>query len=143
MRQEAGLHGSSPCRDHSTVTNLDGGAQHLHDEVYGQRGQMENLIKLHKAQLAPDRTPCHAAAANQVRLVPHTAAYWLMHAVRSAIPAKHPLAKAEFGTIRERLLKTGARLIAHVARIRVHLPASCPGRALFRQAAPGLMPAGP
>ena len=125
------------------VTNLDGGAQHLYEQVYCQRGQMENLIKLHKAQLASDRTSCHWATANQVRLVLHTAAYWLMHAVRSAIPAKHPLAKAEFGTIRERLLKIGARVIEHVARIRIHLPTSCPERALFRQVALGLMPAGP
>ena len=39
---------------------------------------MENLIKLHKGQLASDRTSCRSALANQVRLVLHTAAYWLM-----------------------------------------------------------------
>jgi hypothetical protein len=43
---------------------------------------MENLIKLHKAQLASDRMSCHSATANQVRLALHTAAFWLMH-VRS------------------------------------------------------------
>ena len=104
---------------------------------------MENLIKPHKAQLASDRTSCHSATANQVRLLLHTAAFWLLHAVRSAIPATNPMAKAEFGTIRERLLKIGARVIEHVARIRIHLPTSCPERALFRQVALGLMPAGP
>jgi hypothetical protein len=35
--------------------------------------------KLHKAQLASDRISCHSATANQVRLVLHTAAFWLMH----------------------------------------------------------------
>jgi hypothetical protein len=30
-----------------------------------QRGQMENLIKLHKAQLSSDRMSCHSATANQ------------------------------------------------------------------------------
>src|SRR5262249_38841697 len=64
-----------------------------------------NLIKLHKAQLASDRMSCHSAIANQVRLVFHTAAYWLMHRVRAAIPSAHPLARAEFATIRERLIK--------------------------------------
>ena len=54
--------------------------------TYCQRGQMENLIKLHKAQLASDRMSCHSATANQVRLVLHTAAFWLMHGVRAAIP---------------------------------------------------------
>jgi hypothetical protein len=36
------------------------------------------LIKLHKAQLFSDRMSCHKATANQVRLVLHTAAIWLM-----------------------------------------------------------------
>jgi hypothetical protein len=125
------------------VTSLEGDARHLYEEVYCQRGQMENLIKLHKAQLASDRTSCHNATANQVRLVLHTAAFWLMHAVRSAIPQASPLAKAEFATIRERLIKIGARVVEHIARIRIHLPTSCPERALFRAIALGLMPAGP
>jgi hypothetical protein len=29
------------------VTSLKGSAQHLYEDVYCQRGQMENLIKLH------------------------------------------------------------------------------------------------
>jgi hypothetical protein len=125
------------------VTSLKGDARHLYKNVYCQRGQMENLIKLHKAQLASDRTSCHSAIANQVRLVLHTAAFWLMHYVRSAIPDANPLAKAEFSTIRERLIKIGARVIEHVARIRIHLPTSCPEQALFREIALGLMPAVP
>jgi hypothetical protein len=125
------------------VTSLEGSAQHLYEEVYCKRGQMENLIKLHKAQLASDRTSCHSATANQVRLVLHTAAFWLMHTVRAAIPETSPLAKAEFATIRERLIKVGARVIEHISRIRIHLPTSCPERALFKQIALGLMPAGP
>jgi hypothetical protein len=40
-----------------------------------------------------------AATANQMRLVLHTAAYWLILAVRNAIPKTHALAKAEFATI--------------------------------------------
>ena len=75
------------------VTSLKGSAQHLYENVYCQRGQMENLIKLHKAQLASDRMSCHSATANQVRLVLHTAAFWLMHGVRAAIPRTNPFAK--------------------------------------------------
>jgi hypothetical protein len=55
------------------ATSLKGSAQHLYENIYCQRGQMENLIKLHKAQLASDRMSCHSATANQVRLVLHTA----------------------------------------------------------------------
>jgi len=47
---------------------------------------MENLIKLHKSQLASDRTSCRAPLANQMRLILHTAAYWLMLELRDAIP---------------------------------------------------------
>jgi len=125
------------------VTSLKGPAQYLYEDVYCQRGQMENLIKLHKAQLSSDRMSCHSATANQVRLALHTAAFWLMHGVRAAIAQTDPLAKAEFATIRERLIKIGARVIEHLARIRIQLPTSCPEGALFRTVALGIMPSGP
>ena len=102
-----------------------------------------NLIKLHKAQLASDRMSCHSATANQVRLALHTAAFWLMHCVRSAIPQTNPLARCEFATLRERMIKIGARVIEHIARIRIQLPTSCPEGALFRAVAFGLMPSAP
>jgi hypothetical protein len=124
------------------VTSLEGSAQHLYENIYCQRGQMENLIKLHKAQLASDRMSCHSATANQVRLVLHTAAFWLMHGVRAAIPRNNPLASA-VATIRERLIKIGARVIEHIARIRIRLPTSCPEGALFRTVARSLLPSGP
>ena len=74
---------------------------------------------------------CHSATANQVRLVLHTAAFWLMHGVRAAIPPTNPLASCEFATIRERLIKIGARDRAH--RTHPHqLPTSCPEGLLFR-----------
>ncbi len=125
------------------VTSLEGDAERLYEGVYCQRGQAENLIKLHKAQLASDRTSCHSATANQVRLMLHTAAYWLMHTVRAAIPQGHALAKAEFNTLRLRLLKIAARVVEHGRRIRVHLPSSCVEKTLFRAIALGLSPAGP
>jgi hypothetical protein len=122
------------------VTSLEGDAERLYEGVYCQRGQAENLIKLHKAQLASDRTSCHSATANQVRLMLHTAAFWLMHTVRAAIPESHALARAEFNTLRLRLLKIAARVVEHASRIRVHLPASCSEKALFRLIAVRLSP---
>jgi hypothetical protein len=81
------------------VTSLNvGSAEWIYDSLYCARGQAENLIKLHKTQLASDRTSCRSALANQVRLVLHTAAYWLMLTVRDAIPKARELATAEFGT---------------------------------------------
>ena len=110
----------------------------MHPQEWQLASLHENLIKLHKAQLASDRMSCHSATANQVRLILHTAAFWLMHGVRAAIPQASPLAKCEFATIRERLIKIGARVIEHLARIRVQLPTSCPDAALFRCVALGL-----
>lgn len=125
------------------VTSLPGTAWHLYENVYCARGQAENLIKLHKRQLASDRTSCQSPIANQVRLVLHTAAYWIMHTLRAALPSTSPLAKAEFATIRLKLLKIAARVIERVQRIRVHLPSACPEAAAFAGAAIALMAQGP
>jgi hypothetical protein len=66
------------------VTNIEHGSpEWLYDDFYCARGQAENLIKLHKAQLASDRTSCRSPIANQVRLVLHTAAYWLLISTES------------------------------------------------------------
>lgn len=74
------------------VTNLDSGSAELvYDVIYCARGQAENLIKMHKSQLASDRTSCRSPIANQVRLVLHTAAYWLMITLRDAVPTSHHL----------------------------------------------------
>ena len=124
------------------VTNLEAGSpEHLYEVLYCARGQAENLIKLHKTQLASDRTSCRAPLANQVRLVLHTAAYWLMLAVRDAIPKTHALAVAEFATLRWRLLKLGARVLETASRVRLAFAAACPDATLFRHLATAL--AGP
>src|SRR5690348_14192491 len=107
------------------------------------RGQAENLIKLHKSQLASDRTSCRSALANQVRLVLHTAAYWLMLTVRDAIPKPQPLALAEFATLRTRLLKIAARITETTSHVRIAFAAACPEPDLFRSIARNLQPAGP
>ena len=111
--------------------------------LYCARGQAENLIKLHKSQLASDRTSCRRPLANQMRLVLHTAAYWLILAIRDAIPHTHALATVEFTTLRLRLLKLGVRIIETAARVRIAFAAACPEADLFRQIATGLIPAGP
>ena len=120
-----------------------GSAEWLYDSLYCARGQAENLIKLHKSQLASDRTSCRSALANQVRLVLHTAAYWLMLTVREAIPKPQPLALAEFATLRARLLKIAARITETASRVRIAFAAACPEADLFRSIARCLQPAGP
>jgi len=76
--QEGGTTTNGMCQEvdiRYVVTSPKGSAEHLYEGVCCQRGQMENLIKLHKAQMASDRMSCHSATANQVRLILHTAAY--------------------------------------------------------------------
>ncbi len=111
--------------------------------IYCARGQAENLIKMHKSQLASDRTSCRSPIANQVRLVLHTAACWLMLTVRETIPKSHSLATAEFATLRLRLLKLGAGVIETVSRVRLAFAAACPQAKLFRIIAIALQPAEP
>lgn len=126
------------------VTNLDiGTPAWLYDTLYCARGQAENLIKLHKSQLASDRTSCRSPLANQVRLVLHTGAYWLMLKLRDAIPRPQPLANAEFATLRARLLKIAARITETASRVRIAFAASCPEAALFASLARCVQPAGP
>ena len=115
------------------VTNITyGTAEWLYDSLYCARGQAENLIKRHKSQLASDRTSCRSPLANQMRLILHTAAYWLMLTVRDATPCMQPLASGEFSTIRLRLLKIAVRIKETTTRIKLAFATNCPDAALFR-----------
>jgi hypothetical protein len=125
------------------VTSLEGSAKHLYQTIYCARGQAENFIKLHKAQLASDRTSCRDPRANQMRLILHTAAYWLLHTLRAAAPKRSSWRTAEFTTLRLRLIKIAARVVEGAARIRLWLPTACPYAAIFRLLAGRFAAAGP
>jgi hypothetical protein len=126
------------------VTSITAGSpQWLYDTLYCARGQAENLIKLHKTQLASDRTSCRSPLANQVRLVLHTGAYWLMLKLRDGIPRPQPLATAEFTTLRMRLIKIAARIVETASRVRIAFAAAHPEAALFVSLVRCIQPAGP
>ena len=123
------------------VTSLnDPEPETLYARLYCARGNAENLIKLHKTQLKSDRTSCRCPLANQMRLILHTAAYWLMLAVRDQIPKDHKLATAEFNTIRLSLLKIGARITETVHRVKIAFAAACTEASLFRHIMTALKP---
>ena len=107
--------------------NRPGGS---YDSLYCARGQAgeSDQAALQTQFLASGRTSCRSALANQVRLVLHTAAYWLMLTVRDAIPKVRELATAEFATLRLRLLKIAARVVETASRIRLAFAAACPSR---------------
>jgi len=81
--------------------------------------------------------------ANQVRLVLHTGAYWLMLRLRDAIPMPQPPARAQFATLPTRLIKIGARIAETASRVRIAFAAAHPEAALFASLARSLYPAGP
>ncbi len=56
------------------VVNVPGDPQELYEEVYCQRGEMENRIKEQQLDLFADRTSCHRFLANQFRLLLSSAA---------------------------------------------------------------------
>jgi len=115
------------------ITNMKQSPQWLYEEVYCQRGEIENRIKeLHELQI--DRTSCSDFWANQFRVLLTAAAYVLMQELRLKA-ANTSCARAQVWTLRERLLKLGARVLVSVRRVVVHLPASFPFLPTFRQVA--------
>jgi len=114
------------------VANVPGDPQALYDDVYCQRGEMENRIKEQQLGLFADRTSCHRFAANQFRLLLSSAAYLLVQALRRTALAGTELARAQVGTIRLKLFKVAARVAVSVRRVAFHLASSYPYRHVFR-----------
>ena len=115
------------------VTSLEGDPQSLYDDVYTQRGDMENRIKEQQLMLFADRTSCHDFAANQFRLLLSSFAYVLLHQLRTVHLAGTELDRAQVHTIRLKLLKIAARVTLSVRRVVLHLSSSCPYQQLFRR----------
>jgi Transposase DDE domain group 1 len=89
-------------------------------------GGVHVIIKAHKLDLASDRTSCSKATANQFRLLVHTAAYWLLHTLRSLAPKASFWRDAQFDTVRLAFIKVAARVTELATRIKVALPSSYP-----------------
>ena len=107
------------------VTNLKQSPQWLYEAVYCQRGDLENRIKELHYGMEIGRTSCTSFWANQLRVLMTAAAYVLMQELRSGL-AGTASARAQVSILRERFLKIGARVIASVRRIVLHLPQSFP-----------------
>jgi hypothetical protein len=110
------------------VTNLSSGPRHVYENVYCQRGEIENRIKELHHGLEIDRTSCTDFWPNQLRVLLTASAYVLMQELRAAA-AGTACARAQVWTLRERLLKLGAWVQCSMRRIVLHLPQSAPWRA--------------
>ena len=104
--------------------------------AYCQRGQCENWIKDFKNALSADRLSCSDFQANFFRLLLHLAAYRLLHALRHQVAQESShLGKAQFDTLRLRLLKVAAYISRSTRRILVRLPKAYPCAQLFQRLA--------
>jgi hypothetical protein len=115
------------------VTNLEGEAQPLYDQLYCARGEMENRIKEQQLGLFADRTSCQGWWANQFRLLLSSCAYVLVERLRALALAGTELARAQVRTIRLKLLKIGAVVLRNTRRVRLLLSSSYPYQAVFAQ----------
>ncbi len=115
------------------ITNMNQTPQWLYEQVYCQRGEIENRIKeLHAMEI--DRTSCSRFWANQFRVLLTAAAYVLMQELRLSA-AGTDCARAQVWKLRERFLKLGARVVASARRMVIHLPQSFPFLTTFRHMA--------
>ena len=103
----------------------------IYETIYCGRGQMENYIKDHKLFLHSDRTSCHRFEANQFRVFLHSAAYVLMHTLRTTGLRGTAWAKAQFDQMQIRILKVGARVEELKTKVRFHFPSSFPLQELY------------
>lgn len=120
------LDGREP-RDNArfVITNLRDRPRAVYEDVYCQRGDVENRIKELHHGLEIDRTSCTRFWANQLRVLITAAAFVLMQELRSHA-AGTSCARAQVTTIRERLIKLGVWVQQSVRRIVLHLPAAFP-----------------
>ena len=111
----------------------------LYERVYCARGDMENRIKEQQLNLFADRTSCESMQANQLRLYFSSFAYCLLQALRRLGLSGTEMATAQCGTLREKLLKVGARVRVSVRKLWVSLPTAYPYAEVFMEAYRRLM----
>ena len=116
------------------VTNLKQNPQWIYEQVYCQRGDVENRIKELHDGMQIGRTSCSNFLANTFRVLLTAAAYALMQEMRLHLSSTRH-ARAQVSTLREHFLKLGAQVIVTVRRIVLHLPQAFPYRDSFHRLA--------
>jgi hypothetical protein len=116
------------------VTSLKQSPQWIYEQVYCQRGDIENRIKELHDGMQIGRTSCSNFLANTFRVLLTAAAYVLMQEMRLRLARTHH-ARAQVSTLREHFLKLGALVIVSVRRIVLHLPQAFPYRDSFHRLA--------
>lgn len=107
--------------------------QMLYEDLYCARGNCENDIKAVKNDLHSDRTSATSFLANAMRLLLACAAYVLHHAFRTHTLQHTALAQAQPSTVILTLFKVATQIKQYKDRILLHLPSSCPVKALLHR----------
>jgi hypothetical protein len=116
------------------VTSLEAPSpQQLYEDLYCARGNCENAIKAVKCDLHSDRTSDTTFLANATRLLLACGAYVLHHALRTHTLAHTALATAQPSTVMLTLFKVATHVKQYKDRILLHLPTSCPVKALLQR----------
>lgn len=116
------------------VTSLEAPTpQHVYEDLYCARGNCENDIKAVKNDLHSDRTSATTFLANATRLLLACGAYVLHHALRTHTLAHTALATAQPSTVILTLFKVATHVKQYKDRILLHLPTSCPVKALLHR----------
>jgi hypothetical protein len=116
-------------------------AQPLYEELYCQRGEMENRIK-EQLSLFADRMSTETMRANQLRLYLSSLAYGLLVGLRRLGLAGTRWARAQTETIRRVLLKVGAQVRGTVRKVWVSMASGYAYGELFGQVYEALRPPG-
>jgi hypothetical protein len=116
------------------VTNLSGAPRTVYEQVYCQRGDMENRLKELHHGLEMDRTSCSRFLANQFRVLLTLAAYLLFQELQRRTHGT-ACADAQVATLRARLIKLAVWVERSVRRIVLHLPTSFPWLSTWRHLA--------
>jgi len=116
------------------ITNQTQSPRWIYEQVYCQRGDVENRIKELHEGVYIGRTSCTDFWANQFRVLLGAAAYVLLQELRLRA-ARTGCARAQVWTLRERLLKLGARVLVSVRRVVLRLPHSFPFLSTFHRIA--------
>ena len=107
--------------------------QQVYEDLYCARGNCENDIKAVKCDLHSDRTSATTFLANAMRLLLSCAAYVLHHALRTHTLSHTALATAQPSTVILTLFKVATQIKQYKDRILLHLPTSCPVKALLHR----------
>jgi hypothetical protein len=107
--------------------------QRVYEDLDCARGNCENDIKAVKNDLHTDRTSATTFLANAMRLVLSCAADVLHHALRTHTLAHTPLATAQPSTLILSLFQVATQVKQYKDRMLLHLPSSCPVKALLHR----------